>query len=138
MVAQVADGTTFGRGDGASPEVFTTVAQVVAIGEVGTDRSLIDVTNLSSTLREYLVDIADGQEMQLELQADLNDAQHTGLRSDVDAGVAKNYRVTFPTSPAVTATITGIPRNWTVTNVSQGQALGIRFLLKPTASIVWA
>ena len=93
MTVIVADGTTFARGDGGSPEVFTTIAQVESIGSVGQERSLIDVTNLSSTAREYKKAIKDGQEIELMIQYDPGETGHADLRADNDSADARNYRI---------------------------------------------
>ena len=138
MATYVADGTTFARGDSASPEVFTAIAQLTSIGAIGSDRSLIDVTNLSSTAREYKKAIKDGQEIELVGQYDPDDTGHTGLRADVAAEVARNYKVTLVDSPAQTITFAGLAMNFTITDVGIDQVLGFRCTIKPTGDLTFA
>lgn len=138
MTVYVADGTTIARGDGASPEVFTTVPQVTSIGTVGQDRGLIDVTNLSSTAREYKKAIKDGQEIQIVAQYDPDDTVHAGMRADNDAETARNYRVTFSDSPAQTVTFAALVTNWQVTNIEIDQVLTLNVTLKPTGDLTFA
>jgi len=138
MTVYVADGTTIARGDGASPEVFTTIPQVTSIGTVGQDRGLIDITNLSSTAREYKKAIKDGLEIQIVAQYDPDDTVHSGLRTDNDAEVSRNYRVTFSDSPAQTVTFAALVTNWSVTNIEIDQVLTLNVTLKPTGDLTFA
>lgn len=138
MTTYVASGATIGRGDGASPEVFTTIPQVTSITPVGQDRTLIDVTNLSSTAREYKKAIKDGQEIQLELQYDPDNAVHSGLRTDMTAEVSRNYRVTLTDSPAQTITFAALCTNWSLTNIVIDGVLTLQVTLKPTGDLTFA
>ena len=138
MTTYVADGTTFGRGDGASPEVFTTVGQITAIGSLGQDRGLIDVTNLASAAREYKKAIKDGQELSLEIQYDPDQATHTGLRTDNDAEVPRNYRVTLTNSPPSTITLAGLVTNWTVNDIAIDNVYKLNVTIKPTGDLTFA
>lgn len=138
MSVYVADGTTFARSNADSPETFTAIAQVTSIGTVGSDRGLIDVTNLSSSAREYKKAIKDGQEIQLVIQYDPDDTGHAALRTDNDAETSRNYRVTFTDSPAQTVTFAALVTNWQVTNIEIDQVLTLNVTLKPTGDLTFA
>ncbi len=105
-----------GAGNAASPEVFTTIAQLVNIGEVGVERSLIDTTNLASTIREYKGAIPDGTEVDFDFQYDPDNAQQTALKTRLDANTTINYRVTLSDSPATTFTFAGLVVSWKISN----------------------
>ena len=47
--AQIGAGTLFKRGDGASPEVFTTIAEVTSVDGPTSVFDIIDVTTMEST-----------------------------------------------------------------------------------------
>ena len=103
-------GVVFAREDvSLSPIAFVTVPQLVNLGEVGVERSLIDVTNLASTLREYKVAIPDGAEIDLDFQyggkADLVQA---ALKTDLDNGTVRNFQVTLTDSPATVWAFSGL------------------------------
>ena len=92
-----------------SPVAYIAVPQVVNIGEVGSERSLIDVTNLASTLREYAVAIPDGAEIDIDLQyGGIADLVQGALKTDLDNGTVRNFRVTLTDSPATTWTFAGL------------------------------
>ena len=138
MTTYVADGTILGRGDGASPEVFTNVPQLQRIGSVGQSRGLIDVTNLASTAREYKKAIKDGEEIACLAQYDPDDTVHAGLRADKDAETARNFRVTLVDSPPQTITFAALVTVWRIVNIEIDQVLGLEFTLKPTGDLTFA
>lgn len=139
MTVYVANGTTVARGDSASPEVFTAVTQVTVIGDVGEESSLIDVTNLSSTLREWQKAIPDGLELQCVAQWDPDDSTQTTIRdTDRAATTARNWRVTFPDSPATTATFAALVTRAVVANAEIDNPLQFQWTLKPTGLFTWA
>ena len=128
-------GATFQRGDGASPEIFTTVTQLVNIGEVGVERSLIDVTNLASTIREFKGAIPDGAEIQLDFQYDSDDAGQTGLKTDLDANTVINYRINIQDSPVAVFAFQGLVIAWQISNpIDNVVPLSVR--VKITGSLV--
>lgn len=138
MTTYVADGTVFARLDDASPAVYQPIPQITDLGVVGQDRGLIDVTNLSSTAREYKKAIKDGQELQITIQYDPDDAQHTGLRTDNNAETARSFRVTLTDSPAQTITFSGLVTNWSITNISIDNVLTLNVTIKPTGDLTFA
>ena len=55
------------HGDGASPEVFTKIPEVLSISGFGEMSELVEVTNLDSAgQKEYIAGNADGQEFDVE------------------------------------------------------------------------
>jgi hypothetical protein len=133
MASFVTEDTVLKRGDGASPEQFSTVPQITSIDPVGFQRSLIDVTNLSSSQREYKLALKDGQEINVELQYDPGEATHTGFRDDNENGTARNIQIVFPTSPEETWTGAVLVMNWTI-GAQIDNVIPLRLTLKPTGA----
>lgn len=131
-------GTTFARGDSASPEVFTTVPLLNGIGPIGQDRALIDVTNLSSTSREYKKAIKDGKEFTARFQYDPNDTPQSDLRTDKDGETARNYRITLSDSPATTITFAAQVIGWEIDDVPIDDVYGLTVTFKPTGDLTFA
>lgn len=138
MTTYVADGTTISRQNDDSPQTYDDIPQVTSIGVVGQERGLIDVSNLSSTAREYKKALKDGLEIPLVIQYDPDDPIHAGLRTDCNAETARSFKVTFTDSPAQTATFNALVTRWVVSNVAIDQVLNLEVTLKPTGDIVWA
>lgn len=134
----VTEGTVLRRGDGASPEVFTAVPNITSIDPVGTQRGLIDVTNLSSSLREYKTALPDGQEINIEGQFDPGEAQHTGIRDDAQtANLVRNFEIELQTSPVLTISFGALVTNWS-TGAPIDNVYPFRATLKPTGSITYS
>ncbi len=108
-------GATFQRGDAASPEVFITVPGLVNIGETGVERSLIDTTNLASTLREYKGAIPDGAEIDLDFQYDAT-AQQVGLKTDLDNNTVRQFQINIQDSPVIVFAFAGLVISWKISN----------------------
>lgn len=135
MATFVTEGTELRRGDGASPEVFTAVSQVRTLGPVGVQRGLIDVTNLSSSIREFASALQEGQEVNVEIQYDPGDAQHEGLRTDAQtANLIRAFQVEYQTSPLVTFDFNALVTNWS-TNADIDNVYILSVTLKPTGSL---
>jgi len=137
MTTYVAGGTTIARSNSDSPLTYTTIPQVTTIDPVGTERSLIDVTHLASTRREYMKAIPDGMEISVVAWYDPDNATHTALRTDRDAENAVGFKITFPDSPATVVTFDAQVLSWTVTQVAIDQALQLNVTLKPTGAETW-
>ena len=52
-LAVLGSGATLQLGSGASPQVYTTIAEVLRCGPIGSTNPEVDVTNLDSTAKEY-------------------------------------------------------------------------------------
>ena len=102
--AIVARGSTIGVGDAASPEVYTTIANIDSITGPGATAADIEVTDLSSTAKEFLLDLPDYGTVTCSGFYEPNNTQHEQLRADNAASTARNYRVTINSSPQATYT----------------------------------
>lgn len=131
-------GTIFARGDGASPEVFTSIGQLTAISPVGQTRNLINVTNLSSAAMEYKKALEDGNEVQLTIQYDPDDTVHAGLRTDMKSDDSRNFRMTLTDSPAQTITFAGQVTSWALGEVTPENVHTLNVTIKPTGDLMFA
>lgn len=114
--ALASQGMTLAVGDGASPEVFTTISEVKSIDGPGGQASEIDVTDLSSTAKEKRTGLHDEGDVTCEINYIPANTQHAQLRSDKSAGTARNYRITFTDSPATTWTFSGYVKGFSINN----------------------
>jgi hypothetical protein len=132
--------TKLERGDGAGTEVFTAIPGLTSINPIGMARSLIDITNLDSTLREYRLAIPDGQEIACEAWYDETDITQKALLTDLQTGRLANFKMKFPlrqgnTTPGIFA-FTGLVMGWNVTTeIDSAQRLS--FTVKPTGNLVF-
>lgn len=101
-----AQGTKIKRGDGATPEVFTTISEALTITGPGLDSDLIDVTNHDSPtrFREKIQGLKDAGQISFDINYNPVDPTHdaaTGVLADYVSGAKANYQLVFP-DPAMT------------------------------------
>jgi len=102
-------GVQFKTGDGASPEVFTPVAEVLSVSGPTINRDVIEATHTDSlnNYKEFLSGLTDGGEVTVTmnfLPGDGTQDEATGILGDFLVQTLRNYSIVFPTSPAVTWT----------------------------------
>jgi len=91
-------GTQLQVGDGASPEVFATIANVTQISAGGVTVNMIDATHLDSPdfYAEFIPGLKTADEWTATLQYDPSNATHngsTGLRKQMEDRTAAVYRI---------------------------------------------
>lgn len=90
-----AQGIVIARGDGATPEVFTTIPGVKSFSGPGGSASVIDVTDLQSTGKEKRMGLQDEGQITLDINYTPDNAVHQALRSDRAARTLRNFKLTF-------------------------------------------
>ncbi len=94
-------GTLLQRGDGASPEVFTTIAEVTDISGPTLALDPLDVTAHTSpgAFREFVGGLLDGGEVTFTINYVPDNSSHdatAGLLSELEARAVSNYKLVFP------------------------------------------
>ena len=128
-------GTTLQVSDGASPEVYTTIAEVLTMSGPDLTAEDIEVTNFDSTAKEYISGVSDGGSINFELNW-ISQTQQQTLRDDVDAGTARNYKITFPTSPNTVAAFNARCTEFSMTTEPNSQVRASANL-KISGSVTW-
>lgn len=98
MAKFVAKGTQLQVGDGAEPEVFTTIPNVGDIDGPGGESTDIDVTDHDSpgNMDENLPGTADPGDLTFPVHYDPEETLHVQLFNDQKAQLVRNYRVVYP------------------------------------------
>src|SRR5687767_6528523 len=86
-------GTKLLRGDGAGPEVFTVIAEIISFSGPTESAKQIDVTSMDSTAREYIAGLRDSGEISFDCNLVTSSATQQGLREDMDDRVQRNFRL---------------------------------------------
>lgn len=100
-------GTVLKVGNGASPEVFTTIPNIVSIDGPSATRSEKDATHLASTAKESKAGLRDYGSLNCEVEWDERDTVHAGLRTKFDAGTNHNFLLIDAGSPQKQYSFTG-------------------------------
>ena len=103
MAIRSAKGTLQKLGDGASPEVFTTMGQVRSISGPTTNATVQDVTthSTSGNWMEKLATLIDPGTMSFPINFDSTDATHafaTGVWDDLINLTQRNWQTVLPAS----------------------------------------
>ncbi len=101
--AVLGKGATLQLGSGASPQAYTTIAEVLRCGPIGSSNPEVDVTNLDSTAKEYIAGLADGNTVEFDMNWLSSNTQQTSLRTSQAAGSTVNLRMVWQTSPLTRA-----------------------------------
>jgi predicted secreted protein len=91
-------GTQLQRGDGASPENFTTIAEITKIQRSGSKMDLVDVTNMDSigAYREKLATLLDGGQVSFDANYVPAAASQQSLQADFDGRVLSSWKIILP------------------------------------------
>ena len=120
-------GTLFQIGNGATPEIFTTVAEVTNISGPGLSQEAIDVTSHGSAgaFREKVGGLKDGGEITLDLNYVPTGATHKnavgGLLYNYDQRTVNNYQLQFPDVGATKWILPALVTGFTPENPVEGK-----------------
>lgn len=95
--ASIGHGTIFAIGNGASPEVFETVAEVTSITPPGVTVDLIDATHMESPgrHREFIAGLKDGTEAQIEMNFIPGGPGQDAIVELLGTGETANMKITY-------------------------------------------
>ena len=132
-------GSEFQVGDGASPEVFTKVAEVLSIGGPEISAEEIDVTSLDSTggYKEYITGLKDGGSVALEVNWVKSNSQQIAMRDKLDSGVETNFRIVFSDSPSTQADFAGKVTGFNMA-AEPGSQLKANLTVRISGQVTWS
>lgn len=89
-----AQGTTLQMGDGATPEKFTSIGEIVSITGPSFTHDAIDVTNLGSVAKAFIAGgVGDSGEVTIEVNFDADNVQHDALVDRARDGTGTNFQI---------------------------------------------
>jgi hypothetical protein len=133
-------GTRFLVGQQGSPASPLDYAEfcVTSLDPVGSARTLIDVTTLCSTAREYKLALKDGQEISVEAFYDPDDTVQAQLRTALDNGTELPFKIILSDgSPGTEISFDALVMGWNI-GAAIDNVYPLRVTLKPTGPILFA
>lgn len=132
--AQISYGALLGLGNGASPQVFTSVLEVVEFSGPGVSLPTVKVTNLTSPNRteEYVAGMKDGKSV--TFTCNLIQGNQSLLKNWVDAGLRTDWKVTNPGS-LISRIFGATPESWEEMGYSVSGVLQVKVGMKIAGSI---
>jgi hypothetical protein len=137
-LAVLGSGATLQLGSGASPQVYTTIAEVLRCGPIGSTNPEVDVTNLDSTAKEYIAGLADGNSLEFDVNWIAGNTQQTQLRTDQAAGNTVNLKMVWPTSPNTIAQFDLVLLSFEISETSAESQVMASVSGRITGSIAWS
>ena len=131
--ATATQGSQFKRGDGASAEAFTAIAEINSIDGPNMSRETIDVTSLDSVggYREFITSFRDGGQVDLDCNFTL--AGYAAFLADFQFDDSVNYQIVWPDTGATTLDFAAY-----IINVGSSTPMGDKIQMKATVKITGA
>jgi predicted secreted protein len=137
-MALLSNGCSIALGDGASPEVFTALDEVIGISGPSESRPFIDVTALDDTSRAYIGGIEDHGELSINCHWDPDDTLgQVSARTRFTSQTENNWRILYTDSPVSTHTFGAIVVSWE-TDIAMDDSVKITIGLKISGAITLA
>jgi predicted secreted protein len=130
--AQIAKGTVLKIGNGASPEVFTAIAEVQNIVGPGYSQASVEVTSHDSPsfFAEFIAGKREAGEVTIDGNYLPGNTQHTQLRTDLESGNLRNFQLVRSDTGLETVALSGY-----VTKYEPTQDFSKQFTFKATIKI---
>ncbi|SRR5579885_1227045 len=111
-------GTLLKRGDGGSPESFTTIAEITQGSGPAAKNTLADATTMDSPSRalQYIATVLDSGKVSADILFKPTDTTHADLLADQDAGTLRNFQLALPSGKTYSfaALVEGLSPAWKV------------------------
>jgi hypothetical protein len=133
--AKLGYGSLLKRGNGASPEVFVTIAEMHDIPDLGSEAALVEVTNFDSPLstREYISGLLDGIQFTVTGNCRLDSQTQLDVIADHNNKVLRNYQIHL-TSPQGIWSLSVLTLGWKI-SVPVAGAMQITFTYKVSGTL---
>lgn len=95
-------GKTITAAGSATPVSFTNIVNVRSFSGFDGAASEIDVTNLSSVAKEFVLGLVDSGQFTFEIDYDSDNSGHVALRAKQVSGVLSNFKMTLPDATVIT------------------------------------
>ena len=129
---------TLQLGSGASPQVYTTIAEVLRCGPIGSTNPEVDVTNLDSTAKEFIAGLAEGNTVDFDVNWLVANTQQTSLRTSQASGSTVNFRMVWQTSPNTTAQFDLVLLTFEIGETTAESQVSASISGRISGSIVWS
>lgn len=135
--ANIGNEFRFQVGDGAGSESFSDMCAVIDFGEFGEEKTLVDITTLCSSAREYRGGLADGLEIPLEMNFQVGEPTARSLYRDYQNATLRNFRIVAQGgSPQEAFSFSASVRGWKL-KAPNGDKSTITFQLKVSGAVSW-
>ena len=138
-IAILSNGLLVKRGDAASPEVFTTIPEVMRATLPGEKFDRLDISSHDNPTmyRRFILGFQDGGQVTLEINWRPSNTVHAGLQTDNHNGTLRNFKFVFADTPNNTASFSARVEDISP-NGDVGKALTANVRLQIEGPITWS
>lgn len=129
-------GTLLQRGDTGGATNFVTVAEVRSLTGPQLRSDNIEVTNLSSTAKEYIPGFSDQGSIQAEANFVPSDTTQQGVLADQQARTTRYWQVVWSDSGTMTAGFQGYVEEFSL-NTQANDAVRLTFTVRITGAVTF-
>lgn len=119
-------GVQFKFGDGASPEVFTAISEIIDVPSIGTTHRTDEVTHMSSPggWAEHIgLGVKEGKAFTLAMNFVADDPDQIALyQTRVESGAKVNYQIVFTDDELTTLTFEAIVQDTDISHARDSKA----------------
>ena len=128
-----AKGVQLKRGNGATPEVFTVLAEVVSLSSPGLTADMIEVTNHQSDggYEEFVAGVIRTGSISVEINWQPTATTHAQILTDIEARDVINFQLIWPDTGSTTWTLPCLPESFSQEAPVEGKLAGT-YTLKVT------
>lgn len=135
-------GTLLKRGNGASPETFTAVAEITNLEGPNFSMDTVDVTHHTSPngYREFLPSFKDAGEIAADMNFVPSSSEQdpsTGILSDFENRTLRNWQVVFPDDSTTTAAFSAYVTGASLSAPVDGK-LAAKVTLRISGAVTWS
>lgn len=121
-----------------SPNVYNTIPNIVGFPTPSPEAADLDVTDLSSTAREYLSGLEDNGELALTGFYNPNETEHALLQARVGSNTTDEYKITLAdVSPQQQITFTARVKAFRVT-LGVDEPVNMEIVLRVSGAATWS
>ena len=137
--AVLATGVLLARGDAASPEVFTTLAEIQTVKPPGLSRNEIDVSTHNAGVEEKILGMLRTGQIAGRCNWLPSNATHintgSGMHADILNNTQSNWRITFTDSPATVFTMAARVQLFDIEEMTTDSPMTFSYALTVNGSI---
>jgi Lambda phage tail tube protein, TTP len=140
MAKMIGKGAALLVGDDTTPPtVYTKVPQCSSIGEIVSESTDVDVSDLDSAEAEYIPGIKEPQETVFQFLWDPQNVVHQQMQTDADAGTVRPWKVEVRNLGALvtTGTFDGYIKRWGAGPMELRTAIMMNFTIKRSGPVTW-
>ena len=131
-------GLAYTSGGTATPNTYTAIANVKTVSEIESgSASEIDVTNLSSTAKEYRLGLVDNGSFSMAIHHSNADAGQAAAQARRLDGAATNFKIILPSGTTPTASFSGLVKKFSKNAAVDGVVEG-SIDVRINGAITWA